>query len=89
MIWVRKADSPFTADDFNARYGTSLKEGEDLLITEKRIISTKLTIGRQLELVYRGEAIDRATWTYGEIEGHKVVTDKVITYDHIPNKSNY
>lgn len=89
VIWVRKADSPFTADDFNARYGTSLKEGEDLLITEKRIISTKLTIGRQLELVYRGEAIDRATWTYGEIEGHKVVTDKVITYNHIPNKSNY
>ena len=89
VIWVRKADSPFTADEFNARYGTSLKEGEDLLITEKRIISTKLTIGRQLELVYRGEAIDRATWTYGEIEGHKVVTDKVITYDHIPNKSNY
>lgn len=89
VIWVRKAGNPFTAEDFNAHYGTSLKEGEGLLITEKRIVSSKLTPGRQLELIYRGEAIDRATWNYGAIEEHKIVTDKAITYNHIPNKSNY
>lgn len=89
VIWVRKAGNPFTADDFNERYGTSLKEGEGLLITDKRIVSSKLTPGRQLELLYRGEAIDRATWNYGAVEEHKVVTDKAITYNHIPDKSNY
>ena len=89
VIWIRKADSKFTSEDFNARYGTALTEGEDLLITDKRIVSSQLNKGRQLELVFRGEAIDRACWNYGAVGEHEIVTDKAIVYNHVPNKSNY
>ena len=42
-VWVRRAGSALTVQDFNARYGTSLTQGKDLLITDQPILTPKTT----------------------------------------------
>lgn len=60
-VWVKPAGTALTAADFNTRYGTSLVEGESLLVTENRILTTNQG-GHMLDLVFRKEVVARVTF---------------------------
>jgi hypothetical protein len=60
-VWVKPAGAALTVADFNTRYGTSLVEGESLLVTENRILTTNEG-GHMLDLVFRKEVVARATF---------------------------
>ncbi len=61
VVWQRPAGSKLTADDFNARYGTSLVEGQDLLITEQPMLVANRT-GHTLDLCYGEEHLTRVAY---------------------------
>jgi hypothetical protein len=60
-IWVRPANAPLTVEDFNTRYGTSLVENVDLIVTANRITSGS-DFARRLELLYKKEIVARVTY---------------------------
>ncbi|MBE6690972.1 MAG: hypothetical protein E7590_06780 [Ruminococcaceae bacterium] len=60
-VWVRPAAAPLTVADFNTRYGTSLVEGKDLIVTENRILTANGG-GHMLDLVFQKEIVSRATF---------------------------
>lgn len=60
-IWVRPANAPLTVEDFNTRYGTSLVENVDLIVTANRITSGS-DLARRLELLYKKEIVARVTY---------------------------
>ncbi len=88
-VWIDGNGGRFTADDFNARHGTSLTEGVDLVRTEQNIVSAKKDHGLMLELTLRGEAIDRASWNYVGTDRRELCADVPFTYTHVPNKEIY
>ena len=65
-VWCRPAGSALTAADFNARYGTSLVEGRDLMITEQPILMVD-EAGHTLDLCLGEEHLCRAA--YGDFCG--------------------
>ena len=78
-VWIRRPDSALTVEDFNHRYGVSLTEGKDLLVTEAKIYSASDKAHR-LDLCYRGEVISRVTYgTYCQRESD-IVTDQPLLY---------
>ena len=60
-VWCKPAGPPLTVEDFNTHYGTSLVEGQDLLVTENRILTSN-TGGHMLDLTFRKEVVARATF---------------------------
>ncbi|MBE6702022.1 MAG: hypothetical protein E7585_01235 [Ruminococcaceae bacterium] len=60
-VWVKPADAPLTADDFNTRYGTSLIQDQDLIVTENRILTANGG-GHMLDLVFQKEIVSRVSF---------------------------
>lgn len=65
-VWQRPKGSTLTVQDFNARYGTFLREGEDLLVTEQPLFVPNRT-GHLLDLCLGDEHLTRAA--YGDYCG--------------------
>lgn len=82
-VWQRPAGSGLTAADFNARYGTSLIEGEDLLITETAILDTE-PFGRRLDLTRGSELLSRAPFGCYCEKRNNIVTDVPVQYVQHP-----
>ncbi len=82
-VWQRPAGSGLTAADFNARYGTSLIEGEDLLITETAILNAE-PFGRRMDLTRGGELLSRAPYGCYCDRHNNIVTDVPIRYAQNP-----
>ena len=78
-IWVKPEDAPLTVSDFNARYGTSLVEGQDLIVTTNRILTTNGG-GHMLDLVFQKEVLARITFgKYCVIESD-IAEETVLAY---------
>lgn len=60
-VWQRPEGSGLTAADFNAQYGTFLVEGEDLLITEMKILDPN-PFGMRVDLCQGNELLARAAY---------------------------
>lgn len=60
-VWIRSFESPLTVADFNTRYGVSLTEGVDLIVTDAKIFSAS-DMAHRLDLCYRGEVLARVTY---------------------------
>ena len=78
-VWVRPADAPLTVADFNTRYGTSLVEGVDLIVTANRITSAS-GHARRLELLYKKEIVARVTFGRFCTTENDVVEDVPLLY---------
>lgn len=82
-VWQRPEGSGLTAADFNARYGTSLIEGEDLLITETKILDPD-PFGIRIDLCCGNELLARAAYgCYCERE-NDIVPDLPLLYTLAP-----
>lgn len=82
-VWQRPKDSGLVAADFNARYGTSLIEGEDLLITETAVLDTE-PFGRRLDLTAGNELLSRAPFGCYCTKENDIVKDVPILYARNP-----
>ncbi len=84
VVW-RRRDEKLTADDFNARYGTSFVEGENLIITDKAI--TKGDAGyKRIDLQHRGEIVSRVEYNYClESLENEIEEGKAFNYAYYPN----
>lgn len=82
-VWQRPAGSGLTAADFNARYGTSLIEGEDLFITETVILDAE-PFGRRIDLTRGNELLSRAPFGCYCDRRNNIVTDTPILYAQNP-----
>jgi hypothetical protein len=82
-VWLR-SDDTLTAADFNARYGTKLLLGEDLIITEKPLLVAD-GCGRRLDLSRGEELLSRVTYGYYGTHDTDVVEDRPICYRHGPD----
>ncbi len=78
-VWVRSADSTLTVADFNTRYGTSLVENEDLIVTNAKIYSAS-DAGHRLDLTYRNEVISRVTYGRFCTKENDIAEDKPLLY---------
>ncbi len=83
-LWRRPKDSALTAADFNERYGTSLVEGEGLVVSEIPFISSSPD-ARRLELMCGNETLSRIEYNFGARLGKDVVADKAIFFDNHPS----
>ena len=80
-LWCRPVGSALTAADFNARYGTSLVEGRDLLITEQPLLMADDS-GHTLDLCLGEEQLCRAA--YGNFCGGALpVADRPEQYAYL------
>ncbi|MBO7341318.1 MAG: hypothetical protein J6U87_01420, partial [Clostridia bacterium] len=82
-VWVKGADNPLTAADFNAHYGTNLLEGEDLFITDQLLLPTN-NEARKIDLCRAGEILTRAKLGYYCTHDTDVVADKALLYALAP-----
>jgi hypothetical protein len=83
-VWKRK-NSVLTADDFNARYGTALTEGDDLFITSQNITDSSGNASR-IDVLYNGEVVSRAMYNHCvDSMENEVAEDKAFNYLYIPN----
>ena len=83
-VWKRK-NSDLTAENFNARYGTSLVEGEDLIITSQKITDSTGTASR-IDVLLNGEVVSRAMYNHCvDSMENEVAEDKAFNYLYIPN----
>ncbi len=78
-VWVKGADNPLTAADFNAHYGVNLLEGEDLFITDQLVIPT-VNNAKKLDIRRGKEMLARATFGYHCTHDTDIVSDKVLCY---------
>jgi hypothetical protein len=79
VVWF-KTSTKLTAADFNAKFGTSLVEGKDLLIISA---SKTLAVSKavQLELMSGSTVVDRIWYNWGD-NPSEVKSDKAITFDY-------
>lgn len=87
VIWRRPAESALTVADFNARYGTSLTEGVDIMVTEQAILSPT-RLGCRVELWQGDELLSCAA--YGNYCGkEELIEDRACLFapaeDMTPN----
>lgn len=80
IIWFQSSSSRLTAADFNAKFGTNLTEGENLIIIKaSKPIPTAKPV--QLELLLGTSVINRIWYNWGE-NSSEVKPDKAITFDY-------
>lgn len=81
VIWQRPIGAALTVADFNTRYGTSFVEGENILITEQKMIYDTAG-GRRIDLFCGNELLHRITYgKFCEVEDG-IVLDAPILYGH-------
>lgn len=83
VIWDRHG-SDLTVSDFNARYGTSLEEGKDIVVATARLLNEGAD-GRRLVLRQGTEAVCRANWNCFLRNDRLDHTDEARRYVYIPN----
>ena len=84
VLWICAPDAPMTADDFNLRFGTALKEGQNLFRVDRAIVDGAKA-ARRLELVIGGETVSRVQYNFGlSAKGADVHEDRSITYAYRP-----
>ncbi|MBR6709193.1 MAG: CehA/McbA family metallohydrolase [Clostridia bacterium] len=69
-----------TADDFNARYGTALVEGESLFPIDFAVLKPSHAQGQRLDIKLQGDVVSRVHWNYGTEQGKEPTTDRAIRY---------
>ncbi len=79
-LWLREEGSPLTADDFNARYGTDLTEGESLILIDRSPLSGSHALSRRLDLRMGDEVISRVHWNYAADAGKQPTEDRALRY---------
>lgn len=85
VVWQRKAGSPLTVADFNTHYGTALVEGEDIITTDKTIVSTS-SIGALTDLLVGNDILSRASYNYCREEmTNEIEENKPFHYFYSPN----
>ena len=83
-VWF-KGDRNLDADDFNQAFGTSLTEGENLLIAPATLDSRLVT--RKL-LICRGNTTVRRAWIrYGDYKNTPIPVGAAIKYSHDENRA--
>lgn len=83
-VWKRK-NSDLTAENFNARYGTNLVEGENLFITSQSITDSSKNASR-IDVLLNSEVVSRATYNHCvDSMKNEVEEDKAFNYVYIPN----
>ena len=84
VVWQRPVQSTLTVADFNARYGTCLVEGKDILVTEQKMIYS-VAGGRRIDLFCGNELVSRITYgKFCELE-NDISMDRPILYgDNMP-----
>ncbi|MBQ3126754.1 MAG: hypothetical protein IJC15_06755, partial [Clostridia bacterium] len=81
VIWTRPlGGSPLTADDFNARYGTALVEGENLFPIDFMVLKSSHAQAQRLDLLLQGDVVSRVQWNAGTAQGSEPTTDRAIRY---------
>lgn len=83
-VWQRPEGSGLTAADFNARYGTSLVEGEDLIVTEMKILDPK-PFGRRVDLCLGNELLARAPYGCFCSRENDIVPDEPLLFAYAPD----
>ncbi len=78
-VWVRSPESSLTVADFNTRYGVSLTEGVDLIVTNAKIYSAADRAHR-LDLCYRNEIISRVTYGRFCTDENDIAEDRPLLY---------
>ncbi len=84
VVWMRPAGSALTAENFNARFGTALVEGENLLITEKEILSP-VPLARRLDIFEREHILTRVAYGYFCSHERDVEVDVPCLYAFAPH----
>ena len=84
VVWRRPKGSELTVDDFNARYGTHLVEGENLLVTELHVTSSSGAV-RRIDVVVPGGVLARVNYNMGLRINQDVVEDNALCYRYKPN----
>ena len=83
-VWKRKHNE-LTAENFNARYGTSLVEGDNLFITSQKITESGGNASR-LDILFDGEVVSRVTYNHCvDSMENEVEVDKAFNYLYVPN----
>ena len=79
VFWIAPQTVPMTAEDFNAYYGTSLVEGENLFRVEKELLEAT-TDARRVELVCGGEVLSRVHYNFGTEAKKEVELNKPLSF---------
>ena len=82
VVWDRR-DASLGEDDFNRRYGTSLKLGKDLYAADIRITDNSPN-GRRLELYAEGDRMSRVQWNYCSNAAERAGVDREIGFIYRP-----
>ncbi len=85
VVWDRR-DASLGEEDFNRRYGTSLKLGKDLFAADIRITDNSEN-GRRLELYAEGDRMSRVHWNYCSNAGERAGVDREIGFVYRPGIS--
>lgn len=83
-VWQRPEGSGLTVEDFNARYGTSLVEGEDLTVTEMTILDPN-PFGRRLDLCRGNELLTRVSYGCYCSEDNDIAADEPLLFTYVPD----
>ena len=83
VLWDRHG-RPLTSSDFNSFYGTDLKEGSDLFVTDVHFLSAE-TDSRRLDLIIAGEVVCRIYWNYALEQDKKHHPGREYRYLYKPN----
>lgn len=82
VLWTRSPESPLTVDDFNARFGTALVEGESLFVLEGKPLSSTHAASRRLDLQIGAEVVSRVHWNYADDAGRQPIPDHALRYGY-------
>jgi len=83
-VWVKGENNPLTVEDFNAHYGVTLLEGEDLFVTDALRLPAN-NEARKIDLCRAGEILARAKFGYYCTHDTDVVADKPLCYAIAPS----
>ncbi len=82
VIWFRTS-TKLTVADFNAKFGTNLVEGDNILVLNNvPILPTDINKSVQLELVSGSTVVNRICYNWGDSIKSGIKTDKAITFDY-------
>ncbi len=85
VVWQRAPESELTVSDFNKRYGTALTEGENIIATDKKIVSSEETAAL-FDIVYKGDVVSRASYNYcNESRKNEIVCDRSFHFAYVPD----
>lgn len=87
IVWRRPKDAPLAVADFNARYDTHLVEGEEILVTEQRIVSAGNSM-RRIDVVAPGATLARVNYNMGtDCPGKDTEEGNVLYFRYKPNRT--